>query len=1127
MPSEIFYPRFISNAPLGQDLYESKSQERIAKSICEHIKVDSSEYKLIGLDGEWGSGKSNAISIIESQLKSTHHVFIYDAWAHQEDLQRRSFLEELTDDLYKVKIIDQGKWKGKLKSLLAKKKESVKKTIPKLSDAIIVSIISIILLPFLSAVSGFWTSKWLKVLTTLLPIIIVIGFWAYINYIKRKRISLQDLFYLYQHKDLEEVSEETIAEDEPSIRKFRDWMIELSGDLTKNVIIVFDNMDRLPAEKVQIIWALIYTFFSAKPYSKITVIVPFDRAHIKNVFEKQNDNNFEKTNHFINKTFSVIFNISPAVLTDWKMLFAHKYDEAFGNTEKDGFVITRKLFDFHNNAITPRKIIAFINELVSYKLIWQKEISLKYIALFVLNRQKIIQNPVSQILNKEFLSSSQNLFGADEAVSDNIAALLYNVDLKKAVQITLLREIEVAIRERRIPELKEYCNNPDFLSILDQIPTEDIEVESSVISLVAIEPSIVSSENGEHIQLIWDRILGKQLTLEINKEAFTKTHQTLIEKSRPYQKTRLIRYLVKGFSSISEPSGEKYYTALNDLEVFLKEKKLEIDFLPFISERMISPQIFVDYLRLAKSNYKRYKLDADNDLLEKYFLEKIPAELYACEDLQFLKGQYKFPLIKDAIEGIIRDNAVTIENLLFVFNIYKFVSDTKSALSTKLADSKISELFKVANVNSAEYYELITMRLARVATFTPPDPATQAALQLNDESLVNEVAIRLEYYNSFGTMLQEVLTFPEPLLKSVLKMITLSDLKNTLNIERVLSKFKESINIIEVSPEEMVKKLNGWNSYLKEKLSINNLTEIIPDTIVFKAAFNVENNITSTISAQAIKYIEQASQVDFGTAYMDSNSHLFTILFWALEKNRIQSLPDNAFASYKEALKSIANSTENNYLSSIEIEKWNMLYEKSDKLHLKPAIKDIRDNFLRDIDISTEQFIFFELALREQGDLKDKAADVVRKLLTPVASNDTCMNIILTNKEFYTVIIDSAGNDAFGFIDFLRDKIENDTTNTELASFDKMINEGLARKISVIEANYFSPAKENAKPIDVTKDLKRIVEKEMQLHFLVNNGIANGNDPDPGNKKNLFVKFTYNSNEIQKTFEEYKWLRLP
>ena len=108
---------YLSDRPEGVDLFLSKSHEKIACAIADLIK--NSKEKIIGLEGEWGSGKSNVVEIIKNKLKDTHHVFIYDAWGHQEDLQRRSFLEELNKDITDNKIVtDVAKWEEKLEDLL-------------------------------------------------------------------------------------------------------------------------------------------------------------------------------------------------------------------------------------------------------------------------------------------------------------------------------------------------------------------------------------------------------------------------------------------------------------------------------------------------------------------------------------------------------------------------------------------------------------------------------------------------------------------------------------------------------------------------------------------------------------------------------------------------------------------------------------------------------------------------------------------------------------------------------------------------------------------------------------------------------------------------------------------------
>ena len=76
------YPQFISNLPCGEDHTEGKSQEHLAVAIAEHIistdsKKENQLSRIIGLKGEWGTGKSNVIKILDKpneELQKAHNV---------------------------------------------------------------------------------------------------------------------------------------------------------------------------------------------------------------------------------------------------------------------------------------------------------------------------------------------------------------------------------------------------------------------------------------------------------------------------------------------------------------------------------------------------------------------------------------------------------------------------------------------------------------------------------------------------------------------------------------------------------------------------------------------------------------------------------------------------------------------------------------------------------------------------------------------------------------------------------------------------------------------------------------------------------------------------------------------
>lgn len=75
------YPRFIPDIPIGEDCFEGHSQEILAHSVCDYIRLQDDRTvikatsktekkttmpRILGIEGSWGSGKSNvdAVSII-------------------------------------------------------------------------------------------------------------------------------------------------------------------------------------------------------------------------------------------------------------------------------------------------------------------------------------------------------------------------------------------------------------------------------------------------------------------------------------------------------------------------------------------------------------------------------------------------------------------------------------------------------------------------------------------------------------------------------------------------------------------------------------------------------------------------------------------------------------------------------------------------------------------------------------------------------------------------------------------------------------------------------------------------------------------------------------------------------
>ena len=194
---EIKQIQLLSNEPCREDAFEGHSHQHIAEQVVRIIQKDDKRH-IIGVEGGWGAGKSNLISLVNIGLngkdvydegfnhkESKYPFFIYDAWGHQVDYQRRAILEELTRDLtMDKKILDGKKWNAKLQKLLAKHRKTTTKEVPSLGIGLIVSIILTLLTPLVVFVVSLVPTEqwWLRGIVALLPYLCGICYAVYNTY---------------------------------------------------------------------------------------------------------------------------------------------------------------------------------------------------------------------------------------------------------------------------------------------------------------------------------------------------------------------------------------------------------------------------------------------------------------------------------------------------------------------------------------------------------------------------------------------------------------------------------------------------------------------------------------------------------------------------------------------------------------------------------------------------------------------------------------------------------------------------------------------------------------------------------------------------------------------------------
>lgn len=652
------YPHFIADKPIGEDCFDGHSQEMLAKTMCGYMRrvdemPDDSKMatlpRIIGLEGSWGSGKSNVVSMLDKALaKEGYYTFTYDAWGHQEDLQRRSILETMATKLIADKVLDgkveiqlrNGKkpkkpWSEHLSYLLSNKITTIRKSTPKLTSAAFWGIGIVALFAICTHITELWSteichSDWywlLDLLPVALALGIVIYYWLSDN-------GFENIFRMVDHTSNDQIDEEYTSSEEPSVAEFKNWMRAISDYLRdanqekKRLIIVFDNMDRLPSEKVMQLWSSIYTFFAGGEFEHIWTIIPYDYKHLCEAIYGCNSKNDDKERikQFVNKTFPVTYHVPQPVITDYRKLFFTYFDKAFGNGVHDGEHICQVFMHLEGNP-NPRTVIRFVNELVAMRQQWAGEkYRLQIQALYILKKHWLLYGGKSleaNLLSGEMFSKVEPFYPNKDEVRAELCQYAYGLeDEALAKELPLHHELQTRIKEGH--SISEYAEQPNFIAVLEKVLNEvdKASINNAVKSMASLNDVKFSGEMAERIQAKWDWLANKKAECDYEKHQYDETLTTLISHATQRRAVEMARAFAKAMQSIDVTDGAAYFFAQNELQRALKTAKIPFDDSDWYNEIECTPEQFVSYVIEAKEHYADFGLTTNVEELNNYLLNE-------------------------------------------------------------------------------------------------------------------------------------------------------------------------------------------------------------------------------------------------------------------------------------------------------------------------------------------------------------------------------------------------------------------------------------------------------------------------------------------------------------------------
>ncbi|MCK5599754.1 hypothetical protein KAI78_09040 [bacterium] len=355
------------------------------------------EKHVIGLFGNWGSGKSTIIELVETER--SNNVFIFNSWAHKDDYLYRVFLKNLYDFFPMEKeSLEQNITRKIVKRHVTKNKDDISFSfITKfLMFLLLINVLGVSLFHLIfQNLNNFFHSS----LVALAVSVISVGTLFLLAFLDDKNLKKISDLLLKGDYNITDTNETEQSEDFPSYvykQLFLEILENIDGSSLDELVIVLDDLDRVDNGTImRMISLLMLTIEGLKSYenekfNNVWFVIPIDKERVKAVFSSIKNNSYvnesingndkqnlgQQLNHFeeefIEKVFPYTIEIPDISQLNWRNIFKEKFEELFGKEKEKENILIRIFYLFLSDSkpITPREIINYLNEVsINYGLI--------------------------------------------------------------------------------------------------------------------------------------------------------------------------------------------------------------------------------------------------------------------------------------------------------------------------------------------------------------------------------------------------------------------------------------------------------------------------------------------------------------------------------------------------------------------------------------------------------------------------------------------------------------------------------------------------------------------------------------------------------------------------------------
>ena len=1031
---ETTFPRFIVDKPVGEDFSEGQSQTRLAERISDYIQktdkdnIDSqtSIPRIIGIEGSWGAGKSNVVRKVENQLPQSYYTFTYDSWGHQEDLQRRSILETLVNKLINDKVL-QGevsikmrngksytdKWSNQLELLLSNKTTTITKSTPKLSGP---AIWGIIIIGLYAILNGFWELLpsiypklemcfGLGLLFEISPLLLGVGIACHYHFFKGR--AWEEVFTLLTRKSDNTIDEQFTSSEEPSVTEFKNWLQVISDQLEKKespkkkVIIVFDNMDRLPSDKVIQLWSLIHTFSAGSDFKNIWAIIPFDYIHLREAVLSSDKENATKFKQFINKTFPIVFTVPQPVITDYRKLFKTFFEKAFGKGEHDEEHICQ-VFMCLEESPNPRTVICFINELVALRHQWSEEqFRLQNLALYVLKKGYILHDKEKsleeKLLSNELFDKVNSFYPQTDNVRVQLCQFAYGIEDEKLAGELPLRNVLLSLINNG-NSISEYAESPHFVPVLESILssasiTED-GLANAVKSFNSLDTSNFNDEEQERLNKKWDALANIKSKMHFTEVENDETIHTLIHKVSESCAKRLLKSYCNALSICSLTNGADYYNVLNNLKKTISNTDNIIDVIGMLQERKVTPKEFEEYVNAAGENYPIFKVSTDNQLLNEYVLDNTLKGIdstISMFQLVLKDPQYNFSVLRNKLSERIEHWSNDDDNLRLPALVNRLLHDGDGMLETHFNAETINP--KASAICAAPWNEFSKQGNEDIAAMYI---ANGYDITNFEDRMLPRICHIIEKYINYTSLINRLGNSGSALYKINRYMIE-NCIGEKINPKYIAQNVQRIVNTLTITSEAFFKQFNQWEFKWDEN-DINSYSSYVYEPL-FEDYKRNSGDFTYGLITLAVKAMEGQPK-----GFLNSNSNSYWISFVKVFLGTLY-LPSNNEQLTEELKQQLDYVISYDNIRDEEL--LNCLLSNSpDKPSFIGYLNDKMSVYFTQNDTNNIQFqVFGKLFPRLDKNIAvNTCIGIIEHFIKPIYHDEKCAEIITSFSDFYLYI---------------------------------------------------------------------------------------------------------------------------